>query len=85
MNLRQYLIPIKIEIISNEILNWVETKPKIVKNDQEDKFYCRNLNLRLVTKARACEGAGQVSRPRVTFHAPESVGECEIMNPHTPK
>jgi hypothetical protein len=29
----------KIEIISNELLNWVETKPKIVKNDQEDKFY----------------------------------------------
>jgi hypothetical protein len=21
----------------------------------------------------------------VTFHAPESVGECEGMNPHTPK
>jgi len=21
----------------------------------------------------------------VTFHAPENVGECEVMNPHTPK
>jgi hypothetical protein len=33
------LVSAKIEIISNELLNWVEIKPKILKNDQEDKFY----------------------------------------------
>ncbi len=37
------------------------------------------------TKARACEGAGQVLRPGITFHVPRSVGECEGMNPHIPK
>jgi hypothetical protein len=31
----------------------------------------------LVTKARACEGLGQVWRPWFTFLAPGSVGECE--------
>jgi hypothetical protein len=36
---------------------------------------CHNPRLRLVTKARACEGAGQVWKPRVTFHAPRSVGK----------
>jgi hypothetical protein len=39
----------------------------------------------LATKARACKGAGQEGSPRVTSHAPRSVGECEGMNPHTPK
>ncbi len=33
------LVSAKIEIISNGFLNWVETNPNIVKNDQEDKFY----------------------------------------------
>jgi hypothetical protein len=47
--------------------------------------FCRNPSLGLATKARACEGAGQVGRPGVTFHALENVGECEGMNLHTPK
>jgi hypothetical protein len=46
---------------------------------------CRNLSLWLTTKARACKGACQEGRPRVTSYAPRSVGECEGMNPHTPK
>jgi hypothetical protein len=46
---------------------------------------CRNLNLEFVTKAGACKGAGQEGNPGVTSHAPGSVGECEGMNPHTPK
>jgi hypothetical protein len=46
---------------------------------------CRNLNLKLTTKARACKGVGQKWSPTVTFHVPRSVGECEGMNPHTPK
>jgi hypothetical protein len=45
---------------------------------------CCNLNLGLETKARACKGTSQEGSPGVTFHAPESVGECEEMNPHTP-
>jgi hypothetical protein len=46
---------------------------------------CRNPNLGLATKAKACEGAGQERSPRITFHVPMNVGECEGMNPHTPK
>ncbi len=46
---------------------------------------CRNHSLGLMTKARACKGAGQEGSPRVTFHVPRSVGECEGMNLHTPK
>jgi hypothetical protein len=46
---------------------------------------CCNLSLGLATKARAYEGVGQESSLGVTFHALESVRECEGMNPHTPK
>jgi len=45
----------------------------------------RDPNLWLVTKVRACKGVGQEWNPGVTFHALGSVGECEGMNPHTPK
>jgi hypothetical protein len=41
--------------------------------------------LGLVTKARAYKGANQEGSPEVTSHAPRNVGECEEMNPHTPK
>jgi hypothetical protein len=33
---------------------------------------CCNLNLGLITKARACKVAGQKGSPGVTFHAPKS-------------
>jgi hypothetical protein len=46
---------------------------------------CYNLNFGLVTKARAYKGANQKWSQGVTFHTPWSVGECEGMNPHTPK
>jgi hypothetical protein len=49
------------------------------------KVCCYNPSLGLATKARVCKGARQEGSPRVTSHAPESVGECEGMNPHTPK
>jgi len=39
----------------------------------------------LATKARAYKGASQEWSSGVTFYAPGSVGECEGMNPHTPK
>ncbi len=39
----------------------------------------------VTTKAKACKGVGQKWSPKVTFHAPTSVGKCEGMNPHTPK
>jgi len=38
-----------------------------------------------MTKAKAYKGEGQEGNPRVTSHAPGSAGECEGMNPHTPK
>jgi len=44
-----------------------------------------NLNFGLVTKARAYKGASQEWNSGITFHVPKSVGECEGMNPHTPK
>jgi hypothetical protein len=47
--------------------------------------YCCNLNLGLATNAKACKVVSQEGSLRVTSHAPESVGKCEGMNPHTPK
>jgi hypothetical protein len=49
------------------------------------KYGCRNHSLGLVTKARACKGAGQEGRLGITSHVPGSEGECEGMNPNTPK
>jgi len=46
---------------------------------------CWNPNLGLITKARACKSEGQKCSLGVTFHALGNVGECERMNPHTPK
>jgi hypothetical protein len=46
---------------------------------------CCNFSLGLMTKARACKGAGQKWSSKVTFHALRSVGKCEGMNPHIPK
>ncbi len=42
-----------------------------------DNGKCRNPNLGLVTKARACKVAGQEQSPGVTSYAPGSVGKCE--------
>jgi hypothetical protein len=47
--------------------------------------FCYNPNLGLATKIKVCEGAGQEWSLRVTFYTLESVGECDGMNPHTPK
>ncbi len=47
--------------------------------------HCLNPSLGLTTKARAYKGAGQENSPGVAHHALGSVGECEGMNPHTPK
>jgi len=46
---------------------------------------CRNLNLGLATKARACKRARQEGELGGTSYAPGSARECERMNPHTPK
>ncbi len=50
-----------------------------------DKLECHNPSLGLMTKARACKGAGQKRSPGVASHALGSVGKCEGMNPHTLK
>jgi hypothetical protein len=49
------------------------------------QIMCRNPSLGLMTKVSSCKGACQEWIPRVTFHGPKSIGECEGMNPHTPK
>jgi hypothetical protein len=36
-------------------------------------------------RQRGLQGCGPRGSPRITPHAPESVGKCEGMNPHTPK
>jgi hypothetical protein len=58
-------------------------------NFKPSKFFelylCRNPSFELVTKTRACKGAGQEWSQKVTFRVPGNVGECEKMNPHTPK
>ncbi len=47
--------------------------------------HCHNPNFGLMTKGRACKGSGQEGSLGVTSHTPRNVGECEGMNPHTPK
>jgi hypothetical protein len=47
--------------------------------------WCHNLSLELMTKAKACQNAGQEGSSGVTFHALRNVEKCEGMNPHTPK
>jgi hypothetical protein len=58
---------------------------KVESRKYVDVTFCHNPSLELATKARACKGAGQKWSSGVTFHALGSVGECEGMNPHTPK
>jgi hypothetical protein len=45
----------------------------------------RDLSLGFATKARVCKGASREWNSGITLHVPRSVGECEGMNPHTPK
>jgi hypothetical protein len=49
------------------------------------KAHCHNPNLGLTTKARACKNAKQERSSGGTSYTPRNVGECERMNPHTPK
>jgi len=46
---------------------------------------CRNPNLGVTTKARACKRARQEGDLGGTSYTLGSAGECERMNPHTPK
>ncbi len=46
---------------------------------------CRNPNLRLATKVKACKGAGQEGSMGITSHALGSGRDFEGMNLHTPK
>jgi hypothetical protein len=46
---------------------------------------CRNPNLGLATKAKACKVVGQEGSPGITPHALENVRKCKRMNPHTSK
>jgi hypothetical protein len=46
---------------------------------------CRKPNLGLMIKARAYKRGRQEGGPEGTSYTPRSAGECEKMNPHTPK
>jgi len=46
---------------------------------------CCNPSLGLATKTRTCKSVRQEGGLRDTSYIPESAGECERMNPHTPK
>jgi hypothetical protein len=54
-------------------------------NSSSNEGECRNPSIGLTTKVRAYKGANQEWSLGITFHALGSVGECEGMNPHTPK
>jgi hypothetical protein len=49
------------------------------------RFLCRNPNLGLATKTKACKVVGQEGSPGITSYDPRSAKECEGVNPHTPK
>jgi hypothetical protein len=63
----------------------VKEKWKKDKGKKKNAKECHNPSFGLTTKARAYGGAGQQWSPKVTFHVFGSIGECEGMNPHTPK
>jgi hypothetical protein len=44
---------------------------------------CHNPSFGLMTKARACKGAGEKGSPGITSHVLGSVGECEIEHSHS--
>ncbi len=46
---------------------------------------CCNPNFGLATKARACKRVRQKRDLGGTSYTPGSAGQCERMNPHTPK
>jgi hypothetical protein len=49
------------------------------------KSFVTTLALGLQPRQRGLQGYGTRGSPGVAPHAPESVGKCERMNPHTPK
>ncbi len=63
----------------------IKRKNKKCKAWRCEKFICRNPSLGFMTKARACKNVGQEGSPGGTSYTPKSAGECEKMNPHTPK
>jgi hypothetical protein len=48
-------------------------------------WFCRNLSLGLVTKAKGLQGCEPRGSLGVTSHSPGNVGKCEGVNPHTLK
>jgi hypothetical protein len=64
-------------------LMFLGVKPLGIVSNQLQDYHDPSLGLMI--KARACKGEGQEGSTWATSHAPESVGECEGMNLHTPK
>jgi len=48
-------------------------------------LHCHDLNLGFVTKAKVCKGANWKWSMGVIFYVLKSVGDCEGINPHTPR
>jgi hypothetical protein len=70
----------------HSLLNRIRQVPRLnVAQLWQHESSCRNLSLRIATKARACKFVGQEGSMGVASHAPGSVKECEGMNPHIPK
>ncbi len=66
------------------VIGWLKHVLKWPKKWLRNYVPCHDPSLRLATKAKAYNGAGQEWSPGVKFHVPRSVGGCEGMNPHTP-
>ncbi len=61
------------------------TTPNVILEIRNCHCNYRYFNLRLMTKARACNDVSQKGTAGVTSHVPKSVRECEGMNFHTLK
>jgi hypothetical protein len=81
---------IKLGLLKHLVFGGHEVYLKLVKISWISNLICKHLichnpSFGFTTKAKVCKGASQEWNPRVTFHAPGNVGECEGMNLHTPK
>jgi len=72
---------IKVRFWHNDMCHLTLSLPSLIIS----LLYFHNPSLGLATKARAHNSAGQKGSLGATSYIPRSAGECERMNPHTPK
>jgi len=63
------------------------TPKSMNRNSRASLLACTFIGLYLgfATKAKACKNARQEGSPKSTSYTLGNAGECERMNPHTPK